>query len=158
LPPQGLGEAPGLHTVQLREVIPHSRFLRPIGRVSTLEFIELSSGLSLITARGQDNLPNPITPFERIHPVPFGENPALLRALPQLTVQSGRILPLIVRCQYHSKQNILLLSTHLYASPFMSIQHPCASPFLLMHPHLWRDILTVLKYNIACSTKTPSVI
>ena len=68
-----------MRAVQLCEVFFHSDLLRYTDHVSTLKFIEANWGLSAITARSRENLPNSITPFERIPLVTFGQNRVLLQ-------------------------------------------------------------------------------
>ena len=66
-----LGEAQRLQGLQLYDVIFHTRFPRRAHCVSTLKFIEINWGLSPITARIRDNLPNP-SPIKRILLGTFG--------------------------------------------------------------------------------------
>jgi hypothetical protein len=90
-------------------VLPHT------DDVSVLKFIEVHWGLSPITARSRDDLPNSIPRSNVLSLLGL-----VISSLYHKRCQLKLFKPgVTMRCQSHSNQNIYLVSSHPYVSPFM---------------------------------------
>jgi hypothetical protein len=101
--------------------------------------MEVSSGLSPITARSRGNLPNLVTPMRNVSLLLRLVRTALYFRRRQIKPSN---LGVTIRHQYHINQNIHLVSSHPYVSPFMLIQ---PSSCLLVHNDVSPFMSTLIK-------------